>query len=212
MRIAVITANFGGFDDRKPFAKQTVEHYHYYFTEHNADYPMDGLDNRLKAKFYKMIPHRVMPRFDVFIWVDGNIEIKSPTFVDDMIKALGDNDIAISKHQFRSSIYEEARFIIDHVPEHDYLKVRYNPESIAHELGKYGEGLEGLYWCGLFARRNTPEVMARFDKWWEENVFMSNFDQLNFVYCMQGLKFSLVDFGEYHDNETYRMYNHNKLA
>jgi hypothetical protein len=212
-KIVVVTANFGGFDTYKELPKQTVDFHRLYVTEHNSDFPMKGLDNRLRAKFYKMIPHRVIKAVDYFIWIDGNVQIKSNTFVEDMVKALDNADIAIARHPVRESIYDEAKFIIESVKAgNKYLKARYDDEAIAQEIGRYGDNIKGLYWCGLFARRNTPQIQARFEKWWDENILMSNFDQLNFVWAMDGLRFNLMDWGNFYNNETYQIISHTKIA
>ena len=51
MRIAVISANIGGFDTEKCIPKQTVEFDRYYYTDKNLPVPMHTQDARMKAKF-----------------------------------------------------------------------------------------------------------------------------------------------------------------
>lgn len=216
-KILVITANFGGIDSIKDIPPQTVEFDRVYITEENSPYHFPGLDNRLKAKYFKLMPHHIW-QHEIFIWVDGNIQIKTPDFIERLVKGLEQTEISISRHPSRNCIYEEAKFIVNEIEKgNPYLKARYNPEAIIKEINYY-QSLEhpvnaGLYWCGLFARLNNKKVSRFFEAVWNDNVLLSNFDQNSFVFYsrIHGMKISSVDWGNFHKNENYELIHHKKL-
>lgn len=219
MKIACITAVFGGFDNIKEIPGQTIPFDRHVFTEENSPYPMCGLDNRLKAKLFKMCPHLVLPGYDCYIWVDGNVQIKSHRFVEMMTEPISNGcDVVISKHPSRNTIEEEANYIIRCIRSGDrYLSSRYNPDAIEWELNECKKTLlkKELYWCGLFARANNCRANAVFDTWFKSNVLGSNFDQLNFVSDVASppvLLLNSIDFGPFYENEIYKLSKHNKVA
>ncbi len=218
-KIAVITASIGGIDIPKTIPKQSIEFDLFNFTDKNMPYPCMGLDNRLKAKLFKMQAHKLFPDHDIIIWVDGNVQIRSHDFIENMVKHLTeDSDVVISKHPARKCIYKETDFIIREIKKgNTYLSTRYNPEALMKEANYFmSQGIKvntGLYWCGLFARRNNAKVNAFFDSWWNDNILWSNFDQTNFVALQlkQNIKLSLIDWGEFYKNDSYELIHHSKL-
>lgn len=204
------TASFGSFDTVKP---QPIHVSRY--DESNAHFPMHTQDNRMKAKFYKMLAHRITDA-PLIGWIDGNVQIKSPTFDSDMVKALSDCDVVLSRHPFRGNAVQEATFITTSIHKgNEYLSARYSADSIASELNSMPESWMfkgGLYWCGLFLRRNNPKVNAAFEDWFMENVLWTNFDQNSFVKIIHkhGLKVATVEWGSFYDNDTYKIEKHLK--
>ena len=215
MKIAVITANIGGFDKRHTMPEQDIEYDRYYIGDENCPYPAYKVDNRLKAKIFKMLAHKVWPDYEVYVWIDGNIRVKANDFISRMVKRLEGADVVISNHSERSSIYEEADFICDELKRgHKYLKARYSAHSIRSEVESFGKGLKGLYWCGCFARGNNEKINKAFDDWYIDNTLWSYFDQNSFVYEVHrhDLKLNIIDWGDYYKNEHYEFTDHNKMA
>lgn len=215
MRIAVITANIGGFDQCNEMPPQDIPFDRYYINDTNCPYPAHKIDNRLKAKIFKIIAHKVWPAYDVYVWIDGNIRVKAGNFISRIVEQLEGADVVISNHAERSSVYEEADFILKELKKgHKYLKARYCGETIKKEVESYGEGLQGLYWCGCFARLNSDKVNKAFDDWFIDNTIWSNFDQNSFVYQVHKhkLKLNIIEWGDYYENEHYEFTDHKKLA
>jgi hypothetical protein len=220
MKIAVISANIGGIDTPKQMPKQNIDFDYFYFNEGNLPVPMTGLDNRLKAKLFKMQAHKLFPNYDILIWMDSNIQVKTNDFIDTMVNALTlDFDIAISKHPSRNCIYEETQFIVDEIAKgNKYLSTRYNSEALINEAQHFRANSHrenaGLYWCGLFARRNNKKVNAFFDQWYMDNILWGNFDQTNFVFEAEkhDMKLSIINWGNFYKNENYELTNHLKIA
>jgi hypothetical protein len=71
--------------------------------------------------------------------------------------------------------------------------------------------MDGLYWCGCFARLNTPEVNEAFDNWWNYNLIYTDFDQITFVKSTNHLKKGIFNFGSYFENENYKLNHHNVI-
>ena len=215
MKIAVITSNFGNFDAIKQLPKQTIKYDRFYYDEKNSPYPAHTIDNRLAAKIFKIMPHKILPDYDVYIWIDGNVEIKRDNFVNEITTHLGKNDFCISPHPFRKNIYEEAEFIINSIKaDSKYLSGRYSIEPIQREIEHIGSGLKDLYYCGIFARRNDPIVNQMCESWFMDNVLWTNFDQLNFISNINKyhLNIKRITFGPFYDNPTYKLHKHNRIS
>jgi hypothetical protein len=206
--IAVVTANFGTFDRFHKIPDQDIPYKRYYFNEQNSPFPFDGLDNRMKARWFKIMAHRII-KHETIIWLDGNVKVNSKTMIREM--AEGCKDILISKHPSRNSIYEEAEFVINQIAKGSkYLKSRYKADSMRKEIAHIGPGIQGLYYCGVFARKNSPKVNEAFERWWYENILWANFDQNSFAFCVQNfdLKVNLFDFGDFYRNKYYSLSDH----
>lgn len=214
MKIAVVSCQFGNFDTPKQFPKQDIDCDYFAINESNCPYTFHTIDNRLKAKYYKMLAHREYSH-DVLIWVDGNVQIKSASFVSDMIAAMHGVDVCISNHPDRNNVHDETDFICRQIRSgNKYLSARYTPESLLNEVSRMPKDLLGLYWCGLFARVNEPGVNKVFEEWFMQNVLWSNFDQCNFVDGMyrHGVTINTIKWGGFYDNDTYSIHKHNYIG
>jgi len=215
MKIAVITANIGGFDKCNAMPEQDIAFDRYYIDDANCPYPAYKIDNRMKAKIFKMLGHKIWPEYDVYVWIDGNIRVKAGNFISRIVNTMEGGDVVISNHSERSSVYEEANFIYTELKKgHKYLRARYSGDLIMDEVKSYGEGLKGLYWCGCFARLNNEKVNKAFDDWYIDNTLWSYFDQNSFVYEMHKhqLKLNIIEWGDYYKNEHYGFTDHKKMS
>lgn len=215
MKVALITANLGSMDLERSVPPQNFPYDRFYFNEKSPGiFPGHTSDTRMRAKFYKIVPHLdpQLEEYDIFIWIDGNIQIKSEFFIQDLVVACsGAYSFAISKHPERSTIYEEADFIVNQLNSGSrYLSSRYSVDSIRKEIAYIGPGLEGLFYCGVFARVNLPEVNRMCEAWMLDNLLFSNFDQLNFVSNIHrfGLRINTFDFGGFNVNKYYSRHSH----
>lgn len=114
MRVALITAIFGGYDTLKPLPAShgfdvavclrddesvRAEGWDYLGTP-KSDNP------RLAAKHPKMQPHKWVDA-DVWVWVDGQIQVKDG-LRDFAVESLGDGYLAAFEHPERDCLYAEA--------------------------------------------------------------------------------------------------------
>jgi hypothetical protein len=215
--ISVFSANFGGMDSKKPMPEQTIDCCYEYFNEQNSPLPFGDLNDRAKAKYFKMQAHEITTNENI-VWIDGNIEIKCRDFIETITEPLISADMVLSRHPFRNCVYKEGEFILsEHRRGSEYFRRRYNYNALEKELIFFrSEGFPtdaGLYWCGLFARRNTDKVNQFFNAWWRMNLLWSNFDQTSFVYLVKKYKINLyiIHWGAFYDNKYYKIHKHLKI-
>jgi hypothetical protein len=119
------------------------------------------------------------PAFDLSIWIDGSLEIKNSTFVQDMRTALGSHDWAVFVHPDRDCIYEEA-ILSARLPKYQDHPILTQAEAYRSTLSAHS----GLYACTVIVRREpeSPEVKRANELWGEENLKWTYQDQLSFPY------------------------------
>lgn len=146
------------------------------FTEYN-------LFNKpvLNAKIYKVLPFQFLDT-DISVWMDGN---EFPLISEERIlELLGDNDMALWHHEFRSSVFEEIEAIKYFYPEHWQMVEKYK-----RRLLKLGfEDKYGLGHCGIIIRRHNDKVKEFCNMWWSEITAHCTRDQISFPYVMSQIK------------------------
>lgn len=195
MKVAILTANIGNSGDAiYPPVTQSHEFELFYYTENTLPFPLPNLDNRIKGKYFKTQAHRFL-NHDVFIWIDGSIDVISNDFVEECCNLLKNADVVSSLHEQRKSPYDELVYIIDQMKQGNrYLLKRYARQPLYKEYEFYKEqGLPKdypLFNCFFFARKNTTAINTAFDTWWDTIIRYSNFDQTQFSYAAwrHGLK------------------------
>jgi len=163
IKIAIITANVGGVDEVKPIPHQTIAYDYYYFDETNLpeNVILSG-DNAFISKYPKLMTHKLLPDYDIYIWIDGRVEVTSPNFIESMINGLG--DVRMTRHPQRQTIQEEFDFIDNLFEQKDeYVCSRYKQEDIAKQKEIITNPDAALYACGVFARRNNQKVNEAFE-------------------------------------------------
>lgn len=198
MKIALITSVFGSIDTPKEIPEQTVRFIHHEFNE--ITFPDRFTKDRLKSLYFKTQHHKEI-KADVYLYIDGKIQITSPDFVQQCVEQLGNNEMAFMKHLYRKCIYKE----VDHI-EHcirkgnEYLRVRYANKPIRQEVESYRRqgypANNGLSDCCIFIRRNSAMSNAIFDSWWRNVLNLDAFDQINiqFVAWKHGVKIAPLIF------------------
>lgn len=218
MKILLISAVFGGIDYQRPLPHQTIPIDRIFVNEGNSPVPLHSLEPRMKAKYFKMQTHRLYPHYDAYIWIDGNVSIRSRNFAAVLASNLNGYDIVIRKHPERDCIYTEAQSVMDGMKNGDkYLIRRYAthplvPEANSYRLKGYPEHA-GLYWCGCFMRWNNARVNLFFDHWWDKTLQWSSFDQLSFPYLVMEHKMDLrvQEWAPYYKNELMEIVAHVKI-
>ena len=212
MRVALVTAVFGGIDSLKPVPPQSVACDYHVFTEWTSPGLFPDLDDRMRAKFFKLQTHHILSQYDAYIWIDGSVEVTTDKFVEQILRYMPLYGVTLNKHPFRKGIVEEAAFITDGVAAgNPYLSARYAPAIIDAEV-KFclSEGYKddwGLYECGIFARPNNARVNAFFDAWWEHCLKWSCFDQNAFPYLAWREQIDIIPFN---NRDHFRLTNHGR--
>lgn len=204
MKIAIITANIGDIDNVMGIPLQNNKIDYYIYHDLNLPFPLPNLNDRLKSKYIKIQTHRFLPQYDLYIWLDGRVQILSKDFVKEMIENIMDYDMCMFNHRERKSVYEEIGYIIKNIKlGNHYLLSRYGNQCLEKEARFYRE--EGipknypLYACTIFARWNNKKVNDVFDEWWKRCIEFSYFDQTMFSYCAYkfDLKINALEFNNF---------------
>jgi hypothetical protein len=131
-------------------------------------------DPRLSNRWYKINSHLLNEEWSVYI--DGNRKIIDKL---EKIYEFAYNGIAIHKHESRSCLYEEANACI---------KQNKDPINVAKQIKYYKEENIppnlGLYGCSVIVRKNTPNINALNEMWFEEIIKGSIRDQISLPYVL----------------------------
>ncbi len=212
MKIAVITAVFGGMDTPKPFCKQSVDCDRIFINEQNSPFPLPNLPPRLQAKYFKLQAHRAFPGYDCYVWIDGNIEVTSPDFVKMMTENL--TGIRIQKHHERKTIKEEIDFILN--SDNPYLLTRYGAQPLKDEYEYYLKcGMPEdtpLYSCNIFAWHYLRRNDFTMDAWHDLVLKLSWFDQsaFSFLHWRYAPEIETINFGPMLDNPFFKLHGHDR--
>lgn len=135
---------------------------------------------RMNAKIYKVLPHLFL-NTQYSIWIDANLHLK----VDEpeLIRLLGDKEIAVFRHPYRDNVYKEAEECIK-------LKLD-DPAVIARQMYDYkAQRIKGdnLGACYLIIREHTERIKRLNEQWWAEICRYSSRDQLSFNKVFQDVQ------------------------
>lgn len=153
-------------------------------------------NSQREARMYKALSHRFLPREEMTVWIDGNGQLKVPAA--ELVRLMGDKDVAVFAHPARSCIYDEARAVV-HME-------KAMPSPVAAQMGRYrAEGYperNGLAATTLVVRRHTPEIERFNNAWWAELSAFTVRDQLSFDYvCWKlGIEYAVLP-GNLWDND-----------
>ena len=160
-----------------------------------------GLDDVRRQRVVKICPHRYLdPKYDVSIWIDGNILVTG-----DLQKLVSQYDLEkyplyTRIHPGRKCIYEEAKAILG-------LK-KESPEIVERVITRYrSEGYPekiGLAETCVILRKHNQKECRLFDETWATEVLLnSKRDQLSFNYVAWRQKFMIgYMMNEFHMNEN----------
>ncbi len=137
----------------------------------------------MEAKRYKLLPHLFFPEQEVTIWIDGNIFLlaEAQTVTDAL---LGDMDIAVFKHSYRQTVWQEFATLKDD----PRFAIPYLQKQLAAQARAYRtEGVPvhaPLYECNVLIRRNNERVNRMMEAWWAEVCRWQWRDQVSFPYVL----------------------------
>lgn len=209
-KVAVFTSIYGGYDTLKPQIKQSIPCDFLCFTDEDpivAPLPDEKQEYEkwivtkvkplmpgtpcMSAKWFKVMSHRVLPGYDITLWIDGTAVITNPKAVETLINRIGTSQLGLFSHPFRHCIHSEA----DHCK--DFAKYTYQP-IISQAANYLDQGIyfnEGLWACGVLLRNGE---CAKFNTlWWEEIKKWTTQDQISFPYAARK---SGLDFRTFHGN------------
>ena len=153
----------------------------------------EGLTQIKKQRYVKINAHKILPEYDLSIWVDGNVSIKSDlnVFIGKVLKE--DCSIYVPKHPQRNCIYDEVRPVISmkkDIPEN------VNPQIERYRKEGFPKGY-GLLQSNIMLRKhNDKDCIRLMEDWSNEVINGSHRDQLSFNYCCwknQDIKVTYLD-------------------
>ena len=181
----IISANFGNIDSNYLINNMVIY-------DDTSLFPYKNLSPRLRSKYFKMCTHLLYPNTSFYIWSDASVILKEG-IIDWLINRLGGFDALFFKHSERSSITEEKDCVIEN------LNDPYEGYNLSEQVKDYlDDGFDdkiGLIECGLFIRRNKPNVNNAFNEWFIEQVKWSIQDQLSLPYILSKhqIQFKLIE-------------------
>lgn len=209
----MLTANIGGYDaPPRMQTPQTVEAVWVYFTDdldvfQRCDVPpwqyiaIRGTilerQPRLIAKVPKLTPWAVLhgeARYAV--WIDANMEIVAPTFIEEAIAEMNGAPLITSRHPRRNNVYTEAAASFVEAPG------KYGPmrPQIRRQVESYlAAGFPGmpLYACGaLVWDLHHPLARPLGEAWLGEVQCHTVQDQLSLPYAAWRLQAPVATFSE----------------
>lgn len=132
-----------------------------------------------KQRYVKINPHKLLGEYEMSIWVDGNITIKSDLneFINEEIE--DDISVYVPQHPQRNCIYDEAKAVLGikkDVKENVIPQIeRYKKEGFPQNYGMLQSGI-------LFRKHNNKDCIRLMEDWFNELKNNSHRDQLSFNY------------------------------
>jgi hypothetical protein len=196
-KFRVITADFGNHYKsnynyllpEQNTTKYTIDFVCY--NDNNTISRGNSLHTRTKGKIPKMLDW-VENDADYYIWFDSSFTITSSNFVDIVVDFLGDYDICIHNHAFRSTIKDESEYVLDRIIKGDHhLIQRYDGERLSDQVNFYlnDEGFidNKLFEMGFFVYSKKLILNKNYNlltDWFFHNCYWSIQDQLSFPYLL----------------------------
>lgn len=141
-------------------------------------------DCRLQRKI-KILGHPELDKYDVTIYVDGNVTLKS-NFIQ-LLKSYN-GGFWTGKHPNRNCIYAEGLAIkeLGKAPENEVNEqiIRYYKENVPYSVG--------LYWNNVIIRDKSCEDINKL--WWEELEKGCHRDQVSMAYAAWKLNYNIKTF------------------
>lgn len=197
IKVLIATANFGGIDEIHTPVQQFGQFDVVFVCYDEIVTKIDGFTNRMAYKFAKTNLHK-KGNCDLYIWIDGRVEIGSPEFVEYIWDMCSEFDMGVVVHPERATLADEYDYILSNLGK-EYLAVRYKNEDWATEIEAYKDRLDAkLYNARLFVivrKSNNTNVLKSnnvvnefMTRWWEEIQKYTIFDQSQFTYLLDMYK------------------------
>lgn len=208
-RIAICSALYGGYDTVKEVVSQSRDCDTILFTD-NEEIGASASDNgwkvfvrrycystpRMEAKFPKLIPHVLLPDYDIVLWVDAQVQITADDYLEMMLDSLGDKEYAFIPHWVRDCVFDEIEAMYEEQEEKYRSSLSkkqvesYRKEKMPEHFGLWA----GTSWIRRNKTEKANEIGSRWfceDMRWNTQEYSSN-DQLALAYVIW--KYNLKDY------------------
>lgn len=189
-KIAIVSANLGGFDKPTEHVPQALANDYFMFTDENFPPRSKAMTPRLQAKIPKCFAWQMRPGYDFYMWIDGNLTLTSPDSLKYFYDQCRDYDIVVLKHPRRDSARWEGRYLRRGLAQGSrYLAGRYEGEWVDGQLAEIASDPDFedniLVNGGVFVYRNTPQVQHMLKEWWYHISRYLIMDQSSFAYALK---------------------------
>ena len=169
LKVCVLSANLGNFDTPIEHVKQDMEVDFHTFTDEDFP-PIADLPPRFQYRIPKLFGWQMKPGYDIYIWLDGSMQLTRPDSVKWLIEQLGDSVAAFFKHPYRNTVQEEVDHIEDHLQKgKPYITSRYKNGLHKETLNEgYNPGTRPLLASTVFIYKTSPYGGAQgfLREWW----------------------------------------------
>lgn len=207
MKVALLSANLGGFDKPVDPIKQNlpddVELTFHRFTDEDFP-PITGLTPRMQYRIPKTHSWQMFPGYDYYIWFDGSLSPQHTESVKWLLEKCAGYDVALFKHPWRRTMKEETDHIEEYLKkDNDYITSRYknglHKEQLAVCLADPDFKDTVLYTSTAFVYKNTSKVQKALQDWWYHGSRYFTVDQIVLPYIVwkHGLKVNLIPDNQY---------------
>lgn len=194
MRVAVISANLGGYDPPVAWVDQivpagvTVEVHR--FDDTNFPPRSKAMTPALQCAIPKMFGWELVPGADVYLWIDASRGLLRPDTVAWFLDHLFAAELLLFLHPERSTIREEYDFVKARLarPGETYLTSRYAGEWLDAQYAAVTTPWyldNRLYASTAFCYRPTVPVQRMMNAWWFHKSRYLLHDQLALPYVVR---------------------------
>lgn len=147
---------------------------------------------RKQSRHPKILPHEYLPEYDVWVYIDGNVELRKTTDIE------FESDWMLKPHPTRNNVYSEGEAVIKRG-----VEARSIVNKQLNRYRKEGFNKKVLFENNFFIRKNTDAVKEVCENWWKEIQRGSYRDQLSLPYVLN------TDYDLFNRPHTYLMrYGH----
>jgi hypothetical protein len=194
MRVAVVSANLGSYDEPSVWptlhAPSGVTVDVHRFTDATCPPRPLAMTSRLQAGLVKMFaPWQFVPGYDAYLWIDASMA-PTPNAIEYFLDPLSESELVVFRHPQRSSIREEYEFMKERMARKGerYLNARYKGEwldALYREIAAdYRYVDDRLFASTAFIYRPTERVKLMMSHWWLTKTRFLLHDQISWPYVI----------------------------
>ena len=187
MRKVIYTCITGGYDALRQPATVKPDWDYICFTDNEAVCAdgiwqfrrTEGPDAKTASRYPKILPHKVLPDYDVSLYIDSNLVLAGDAIYDAADAAIASGTAwAGVKHPQRDCIYEEIRkcYLAGHCRWRDafLLERRLKKSGFPRQAGLLENNI-------ILRKHNLPAVMEVDENWWKVFLAGPRRDQLHLM-------------------------------
>ena len=142
---------------------------------------IENLSKIKKQRYVKINAHKVLPEYDLSIWVDGNVLIKGDLNEFIGLTLTGDTCIYVPQHPLRKCLYDESKAVLN--MKKDIADI-VNPQMERYKAEGFPKDY-GLLQSNILLRiHNDDNCIRLMEAWFNELKDNSHRDQLSFNYVL----------------------------